>query len=152
MAVATPEDFAPMALLGALDVVLVDPHFYGGLRQARHAAAALELLNVDVALHSQGELGISMAAQLHLAATIPALTHAADAHYHHLVDDVIEGGKLSHERGGMRVPAGPGLGVKLDRAKLEKYQELGRRMQTASQTSMAGDPHSAEHLPILPRW
>jgi glucarate dehydratase len=152
MAVATPEDFAPMALLGALDVVLVDLHFYGGLRQARHAAAALELLNVDVALHSQGELGISMAAQLHLAAAIPGLTHAADAHYHHLVDDIIAGGKLAHERGGMRVPRGPGLGVKLDRVKLEKYQDLARRMQTAAQTSMAGDPHSAEHLPILPRW
>jgi len=152
MAVATPEDFAPMAVLGALDVVLVDPHFYGGLRQARHAAAALELLNVDVALHSQGELGISMAAQLHVAASIPALTHAADAHYHHLVDDVIAGGKLAHDHGGMRVPAGPGLGVKLDRAKLEKFQELARRMQTAAQTSMAGDPHAAGHLPILPRW
>jgi glucarate dehydratase len=152
MAVATPEDFAPMAALGALDVVLVDPHFYGGLRQARHAAAALELLNVDVAMHSQGELGISMAAQLHVAASIPALTHAADAHYHHLVDDIIAGGKLQHDHGGMRVPAGPGLGVKLDRAKLEKYQELARRMQTAAQTSMAGDPHAAGHLPILPRW
>jgi glucarate dehydratase len=135
-----------------VDVVLVDPHFYGGLRQARHAAAALEMFNVDAALHSQGELGISMAAQLHLAAAIPALTHAADAHYHHLVDDIIEGGKLSHERGGMRVPTGPGLGVKLDRAKLEKYHALARRMQTAAQTSMAGDPHSVEHLPILPRW
>ncbi len=152
MAVATPEDFAPMALLGALDVVLVDPHFYGGLRQARHAAAAIELLNVDVALHSQGELGISMAAQLHLATAIPGLTHAADAHYHHLVDDIIEGGKLEHERGGMRVPIAAGLGVKLDREKLAKYHELGRKLQTAAQTSMAGDPHAAQHLPILPRW
>jgi hypothetical protein len=25
-------------------------------------------------------------------------------------------------------------------------------LQTAVQTSMAGDPHAAEHLPILPRW
>ena len=70
MAVATPDDFAPMALLSALDVVLIDPHFYGGLRQERHAAAALELLNVDVAVQSQGELEISMAAQLHLAARV----------------------------------------------------------------------------------
>ena len=56
---------------------------------ARHAAAALEMLNIDVAVHSQGELGISMAAQLHLAASLPALPHAPDAHYHHLTDDVI---------------------------------------------------------------
>jgi glucarate dehydratase len=152
MAVATPEDFAPMVHLGSLDVVLIDPHFYGGVRQARHAAAALELLNVDVAQHSQGELGISMAAQLHLAASLPALTHAADAHYHHLTDDIIEGGKLLHEKGRMRVPTSPGLGVRLDRDKLMKYHELARQMQTAAQTSMVGDPNAAEHLPILPRW
>lgn len=152
MAVATPEDIGPMVSLSALDVVLVDPHFYGGLRQARHAGAALELLNVDVSLHSQGELGISMAAQLHLAATLPTLTHAPDAHYHHLTDDIIVGGKLPYERGGMRVPRGPGLGVQLDRDKMARYHELARAMQTAAQTSMVGDPHSAEHLPILPRW
>lgn len=152
MAVATPEDIAPMALLDALDVVLIDPHFYGGLRQARHASAALEFLNVDVAIHSQGELGISMAAQLHLAASLPNLTHAPDAHYHHLTDDVIAGGKLTHLGGGMQVPMGPGLGVKLDRDKLMKYHELARQMQSAAQTSMVGDPGVTEHLPILPKW
>ncbi|MGH9840592.1 MAG: enolase C-terminal domain-like protein [Blastocatellia bacterium] len=152
MAVATQEDIASMALLEAVDVVLVDLHFYAGMRQARHAAAALELLNVDVALHSQGELGISMAAQLHLAATVPALCHAADAHYHHLTDDIIEGGKLPIEQGGMLVPTGPGLGVRLDRDQMQKYHELAKRMQTTPQTSMVGDPRAARHVPILPRW
>ena len=152
MAVATPEDIAPMALLEAVDVVLVDPHFYGGIRQARHVAAALELFNVDVGVHSQGELGVSMAAQLHLAAVMPTLTHASDAHYHHLTDDIIVGGKLPHDRGGMCVPSSPGLGVKLDQDKLMKYHELALRMQTAVQTSMVGDPRATEHVPILPRW
>jgi glucarate dehydratase len=152
MAVATPEDFAPMAALEALDVVLVDPHFYGGLRQARHAAAALELLNVDVALHSQGELGISMAAQLHLAACLPVLTHAADAHYHHLTDDIIKGGKLPCAEGRMAVPGAPGLGVKLDPDRVRKYHELARTLQTSAQTSMVGDPRATGHLPILPKW
>jgi glucarate dehydratase len=152
MAVVTPDDIAPAALLNSLDVVLIDPHFFGGLRPARHAGAALEILNMDMALHSQGELGISMAAQLHLAAALPGLTHAADAHYHHLADDVIEGGKLAHERGGMRVPAGPGLGVRLDRAKLAQYHELALKLQTLAQTSMVGDPHAAEHVPVLPKW
>jgi len=152
MAVATPEDFGPALTLECVDAVLVDPHFYGGLRQARHAAAALEMLNVDVALHSQGELGVSMAAQLHLAATLPALTHAADAHYHHLTGDVIEGGKLSHERGGMSVPTRPGLGVNLDPDRMAKYHELALKMQTAEQTSIGGDPRARDHLPVLPKW
>jgi glucarate dehydratase len=152
MAVVTQEDFSPLALLEAADVVLVDPHFYGGLRQARHAAAALETLNAGIALHSQGELGISMAAQLHLAAALPVLCYAADAHYHHLTDDVIEGGKLPCERGGMCVPTDPGLGVRLDPDRVQQYHEMARKLQTAAQTSMVGDPRAQQHLPCLPRW
>ena len=53
----------------------------------------------------------------------------ADAHYHHLVDDVIEGGRLEYEDGAIRVPDGPGLGVSLDRERLAHYaglfEELG---------------------------
>jgi glucarate dehydratase len=135
-----------------VDVVLIDPHFYGGLRQARYAAAALEMLNLDVAVHSQGELGVSMAAQLHLASSLPALPHAPDAHYHHLTDDIIEGGKLAHQQGGMLVPAAPGLGVSLDPDRVARYHELALKMQTADQTSMVGDPRAEQHLPVLPKW
>jgi glucarate dehydratase len=61
---------------------------------------------------------------LHLGAVLPNLTFAADAHYHHLVDDVIEGGKLPYTAGAIRVPDGPGLGVRLDRERLARYAEL----------------------------
>jgi glucarate dehydratase len=152
MAVATPEDFGSAFAMECVDVVLIDPHFYGGLRQARYAAAALEMLNIDVAVHSQGELGISMAAQLHLAASLPTLPHAPDAHYHHLLDDVIEGGRLPHVDGGMRVPTRPGLGVTLDPDRMAKYHELARKMQTSDQTSIVGDPGAQQHLPVLPKW
>src|SRR5665811_1321557 len=53
--------------------------------------------------------------RLHLGAVLPSLPFAADAHYHHLVDDVIEGGKLPYRHGTIAVPQGPGLGVRLDR-------------------------------------
>jgi glucarate dehydratase len=55
---------------------------------------------------------------------LPNLTFAADAHYHHLLDDVIDGGRFSYERGAIRVPEGPGLGVELDRDRLAQYAEL----------------------------
>ena len=152
MAVVTAEDLAPMEALGAVDVVLVDPHFGSGLRPTGHFAAALDLLNVDMALHSQGEFGVSMAVQLHLASVLPNLTHACDAHYHHLLDDIIVGGKIRHQRGNMRPPDGPGLGVKLDRDKMARYHELARAQQTQAETSMVGDPRTARHVPILPKW
>lgn len=44
-------------------------------------------------------------------------------------DDYIKGGKLQFDRGCLRVPEGPGLGVALDRDKMaqyhEKYKEVG---------------------------
>jgi glucarate dehydratase len=55
---------------------------------------------------------------------VPNLTFSADAHYHHLLDDVIEGGKLEYRNGSIKVPDAPGLGVRLDREKLSRYAEL----------------------------
>ena len=74
-----------------------------------------------MAVHSSGELGIQLATMLHLGAVLPNLSFAADAHYHHLTDDIIEGGKMRYENGSIRVPSGPGLGVRLDRAKVAEY-------------------------------
>ena len=56
------------------------------------AAGVCETLGMQVAVHSSGELGIQLATMLHLGAVLPNLSYTADAHYHHLVDDVIEGG------------------------------------------------------------
>ena len=61
---------------------------------------------------------------LHLAAVLPSLTYAPDAHYHQLVDDVIVGGKLEYRDGAIAVPDAPGLGVKLDRERVARYAEL----------------------------
>ena len=54
---------------------------------------------LGVAVHSSGELGIQLATMLHLGAVIPNLSFAADAHYHHLTDDIIEGGKSNTRAG-----------------------------------------------------
>ena len=112
----------------AIDVVLLDTTFWGGIRPCIKAAGVCETFQTGIAVHSSGELGIQLATMLHLGAVLPNLTFSADAHYHHLVDDVIEGGKLRYEGGSLPVPDGPGLGVTLDRDKLERYAELYRRM------------------------
>jgi glucarate dehydratase len=65
---------------------------------------------------------------LHLGAVLPNLSFAADAHYHHLADDVIQGGKFRYEDGAISVPNGPGLGVRLDRDKLAEYAEAYQRL------------------------
>ena len=86
----------------AFDVVLLDTTFWGGIRACIKAAGVCETFQLGVAVHSSGELGIQLATMLHLGAVLPNLTYAADAHYHHLVDDIIVGGKLAYRNGAIR--------------------------------------------------
>ena len=118
------EQLAACIRTEAVDVILLDTTFWGGLRQAHKAGQVLETFQWGAAVHSSGELGIQLATMLHLGAALPNLGFAADAHYHHLTDDIIEGGKLACTDGNFKLPEGPGLGVTLDRAKLERYAEL----------------------------
>lgn len=122
------EQLAANVLRRGADVVLLDTTFWGGIRPCVKAAAVCETFQLGVAVHSSGELGIQLATMLHLGAVLPNLTYAADAHYHHLVDDVITGGKLAYRDGRIAVPDGPGLGVRLDRERLDRYAELYREL------------------------
>ena len=122
------EQLAANVLSTAVDVILLDTTFWGGIRACLKAAAVCETFQLGVAVHSSGELGIQLATMLHLGAVLPNLSFAADAHYHHLTDDIIEGGLLPYKDGAIAVPAGPGLGVRLDREKLREYSELYQRL------------------------
>jgi len=106
-----------------VDVILLDTTFWGGLRQAYKAGTVLETFQFSAAVHSSGELGIQLASMLHLGAALPNLNFDADAHYHHLTDDIIEGGLMPYKNGAIPVPEGPGLGVEVNREKLAQYAE-----------------------------
>lgn len=112
----------------AVDVILLDTTFWGGVRQAYKAGLVCETFQWGVAVHSSGELGIQLATMLHLGAALPNLRFAADAHYHHLTDDIIKGGLMRYEAGAIAVPAGPGLGVELDEDRLGRYAELYKEL------------------------
>ena len=145
------EQLAANVLNRAVDVVLLDTTFWGGIRACVKAAGVCETFQLEVAVHSSGELGIQLATMLHLGAVIPNLSFAADAHYHHLTDDIIEGGKLKYEQGAIAVPSGPGLGVKLDHDKVGAYRDLYRRLGSYAYDR---DPLRPGWTPIIPndRW
>ena len=79
------------------------------------------------------------------------ITYDADAHYHHLLDDIIEGGKMQPTDGCYAVPNGPGLGVTLDEDRMAKYVALFEK---------EGDYYARFHedvrqpgwFPINPGW
>ncbi|MGZ0150076.1 enolase C-terminal domain-like protein [Kribbella sp. WER1] len=131
----------------AVDVILLDTTFWGGIRPCIKAAGVCETFQLGVAVHSSGELGIQLATMLHLGAVVPNLSFAADAHYHHLRDDIIVGGKLPYVDGAIAVPDAPGLGVELDRDKLAEYAELFRELGPYPYDR---DPARPEWYPLLP--
>ena len=118
------DDLAPAIKMGSVDIVLTDIHYWEGPRGVKDLAAVCRTFSLGVAMHSGAEFGIELAAMIHTASTIPEMTFAGDAHYHDLTDDIIEGGKFKYVNGAIAVPAGPGLGVKLDEEKMRRYEKL----------------------------
>ncbi|MBW8815308.1 MAG: mandelate racemase/muconate lactonizing enzyme family protein [Caulobacterales bacterium] len=116
----TLEEILEIVRADAADVVLLDPHESGGLWQTLKAGGLTEAANIPVTLHSGAELGLSQAAYLHLAASMPNMVLAIDTERAYLAGDVVRNPPLL-EDGYFTVPQGPGLGVEPDISLLEQY-------------------------------
>src|SRR5919202_1192615 len=141
------EQLAQCIRQDAVDVILLDTTFWGGIRACVKAAATCETFQWGIAVHSSGELGIQLATMLHLGAVLPNLRFAADAHYHHLQADVIQGGLMPYDQGCIAVPEGPGLGVRLDEDRLGEYADEYRRLGGYAYDR---DPARPDWFAILP--
>lgn len=104
----------------AVQVILSDHHFWGGLRKSQTLASICAIWGMRLSMHSNSHLGISLAAMTHLASATPNLDYACDTHWPwKRVDEdvVVDNGALKWVDGGVVVPTAPGLGVELDREK-----------------------------------
>lgn len=137
--------------LGAVQVILSDHHYWGGLRATQQLAAIGRTFGLGISMHSNSHLGISLAAMTHVGVTIPNLRYACDTHYPWQVDEVIEGGKLKIEGGQLVPPPGPGLGVTLDRTQLERlhrnYVECGIRVRDDAREMRKHQPDFDDRRP-----
>lgn len=109
----TLTDIANALDAGAMDAALLDPHQAGGLWQCVKAAALCEAQGVPVGLHSGGELAISQAAYIHLAASIPNMTLPIDTERAWIGADVSEE-PPELRQGVFTADDRPGLGVDVD--------------------------------------
>jgi len=124
MYVVAFEHIAPSVAVDAVQVVLSDHHYWGGLSRSRNLASICETFGIGLSMHSNSHLGISLAAMTHLAAATPNLRYACDTHYPwNEVDDVVQPGVLTFVDGAVPVPTTPGLGVELDRDALARLAE-----------------------------
>src|SRR5919197_539482 len=109
---------------GAADVLSVDNQMDGGLLNLKRGAGLCEVAGLPVLKHSLGELGIGVCAAVHVLASTPNFTYPSQSYASLLADDIVEGGRLRYEDGALPVPEQPGIGVELDRDRVEQYSEL----------------------------
>jgi muconate cycloisomerase len=106
----------------AADVLNVYVSEAGGLLAARTVAELARTARLRIWVGSMPELGLGTAANAHLAAAVPELDLASDVCgflYH--ATDIIEP-PLVVEDGCVTVPKGPGLGVDVDVAAVERFR------------------------------
>jgi glucarate dehydratase len=155
MCVVAFAHIADAVRLGAIDIVLSDHHFWGGLERSRLLAGMAETFGWGLSMHSNSHLGISLAAMTHLASATPVLDYACDTHWpwKREDEDVIAPGALRFTGGSLAVPTAPGLGVELDPDALERlhrqYLDGGIRERDDTGYMQRIDP---SYTLASPRW
>ena len=123
MCVVAFDHVAPAVRQDAVQVILSDHHYWGGLRRSQLLAGICETFGMGLSMHSNSHLGISLAAMVHLAAAVPNLSYACDTHWPWKTEDVVAGTPFTFAGGALAVPRGPGLGVELDRDAMARLHE-----------------------------
>ncbi len=142
--------------LDAVQIILCDHHYWGGMRQVQHLANLCKVFGIGLSMHSNSHLGVSLMGMAHVAAATPHLTYACDTHYpwQSEQDEVVQGGRVSIVNGCVKIPEKPGLGVELDYDQLargrERYEKCTyRKRDDEAQMRKHVDPNWKR---ILPRW
>ncbi|MGH3423180.1 MAG: enolase C-terminal domain-like protein [Nocardioidaceae bacterium] len=154
MVVTTVDEIRPAFDTDAVQVVLSDHHYWGGLQATRDLAAVCRAYDVAVSMHSNTHLGISLAAMTHVAAVLPELRYACDTHRPWQTEDVISTPHTFVD-GALEVSDLPGLGVDLDRDELDRLHERWVEMDDVRDRDDVAAMRPADPgwvQPALPRW
>lgn len=113
-----------------VDVLSIKISKNGGLAPARRIAELAAAGGLRILMNSMLEFGVTQAASLHLGATLTNLMDLGHAYGSplRLSDDITDYSRLV-EGSTVRVPAGPGLGINIDEAKLAKYTNDHLKME-----------------------
>ena len=137
---------APAVESNAVDVILSDHHYWGGLTGNLDLDRVARTFDLGVGMHSNSHLGVSMAAMTHVAAAMPTVRYACDSHYPWMADDVIAD-PMRFEEGHVAVPDGPGLGVEVDDGALERMHERYETSETLGYSTV--DSMAAEYADAM---
>lgn len=111
-------DIRRAVTLGVPDAFVCNIAELGGIRRTVQFVSACELMGIGFWFHSH-ETAVASAAYLQLSAALEPIREPSQTLFRWLADDVVS--DLFVPRGGMlSVPAGPGLGIELDREAFER--------------------------------
>ncbi len=129
----TPQDVVEINRMEAARIVSLYTTKAGGMYNAKKVATVCEATDIICNVNGSLESGVGNAANLHLACstsvvklecvlpvTTPAGTGKGGIVNLFYLDDIVKE-PFEYDAGALRVPQGPGLGVEVDMAKLEKY-------------------------------
>lgn len=126
----TVDDFRRVVDARGVDILQPALPTCGGFSQGKLIAALAAQHNLRISAHVWGG-AIGLAAALHFMASLPPTPHSDNVPYPPLLEydrgdnplrDQLLTTPIVCERGAVRVPDGPGLGVELDMAVVERYR------------------------------
>ena len=156
VAVTSFGDIPEAVRLDAVQVVLCDHHYWGGMRQVQQLASVCKTFGIGLSMHSNSHLGVSLMAMAHVASATSHLTYACDTHYpwQSEIDEIVDGGRIPIVDGCVSITEKPGLGVSLDYDQLERGKERFnkcpyRKRDDEAEMQKHIDPNWKRRLP---RW
>ena len=130
----TAEDVLEIIRLDAAQMLSVYYTKPGGLSRAKRLLAVAGAASLPCDINGSAEMGIGVAADLHLAVSSPEISLAGTIPItstaetvvtpvagHKYLDDIIKT-PFAYKDGRLYVPDGPGLGIEVDEAKIAKYR------------------------------
>jgi glucarate dehydratase len=110
---------------GVPEAFVVKIHYLGGIRRTVEFVNACSAFGVPVWFRSPSA-GVETAAEIHIAAALAPMKYPSQNLSRWLGDEVIDRGPFHATDGVVTVPEGPGLGVTLDPAAVERCAERAR--------------------------
>lgn len=106
----------------AIDIVQPDIARIGGFTAAKRLGALVHAHNVKYAPHTGFSCGLAQLASLHLAAAVPNLARLEWMWIDNPLSQVFEEPLPQPRDGTLRLPTKPGLGLTVDRTRLDRYR------------------------------
>lgn len=116
------DQFHAILAVKGFDIIQPDLGFDGGLQETLRIIHEAEALGAATAIHTGASVGPAFAAAWHLAAaseSVEWLEHVVAARS---VQNDLLGGEFRVKDGHVGLPAGPGLGVRIDAPLLQRYK------------------------------